>query len=59
MGSAQLLNIDKVDMKIVCKIPYVKPIAVKVTQMTFPIDILQSDGKKTVCKQCSSCHACR
>lgn len=38
---------------------YEKPIIIKQTKMTFPIDIMESNGKGFVCKQCSSCHSCR
>jgi hypothetical protein len=36
---------------------YTKPKIEKMAKMTFPIDIVNSNGK--VCKQCSSCHSCR
>lgn len=38
---------------------YEKPVIVKQTKMTFPIDIMEANGKSIVCKQCSSCHSCR
>lgn len=38
---------------------YEKPVIIKQTKMTFPIDILNKHGKGQVCKQCSSCHGCR
>jgi len=38
---------------------YEKPTVAKVSKMTFPIDIITKDGKRVVCKQCSSCHGCR
>jgi len=38
---------------------YEKPVIVKQTKMTFPIDILEANGKNFVCRQCSSCHGCR
>jgi hypothetical protein len=38
---------------------YEKPKIVKQTKMTFPIDIMEANGKVVVCKQCSSCHSCR
>ena len=39
---------------------YEKPKIEKQEKMTFPIDIVNSNGKgKQVCKQCSSCHSCR
>lgn len=37
---------------------YEKPVFVKVSKMVFPIEIV-SEGRKIVCKQCSSCHGCR
>lgn len=37
---------------------YEKPIVVKVSKMTFPMEII-SKGQKVVCRQCSSCHGCR
>lgn len=38
---------------------YEKPVIVKQTKMTFPVDIMEANGKGVVCKQCSSCHGCR
>lgn len=38
---------------------YEKPVIRKVKEMTFPIDILNADGKRVVCRQCASCHGCR
>lgn len=38
---------------------YERPILVKEKKMTFPIRIIEASGKRAVCKQCSSCHACR
>jgi len=38
---------------------YEKPIIVKQAKMTFPIDIMEDNGKGMVCRQCSSCHSCR
>jgi hypothetical protein len=39
---------------------YEKPKIIKLEKMTFPIDIINSNGEgKCVCKQCSSCHSCR
>ena len=38
---------------------YEKPVIVKQTKMTFPIDIMEANGTGVVCKQCSSCHSCR
>lgn len=40
------------------KLPYEKPLLVKEQGMTFPLRILHH-GKEVICKQCSSCHACR
>ncbi len=41
------------------KIPYQKPILIKEKEMTFTTDIINAEGKKIVCKQCSGCHGCR
>ena len=41
------------------KQPYEAPVLVKETKMNFPLEIIQADGKRLVCKQCSSCHGCR
>ena len=41
------------------KAQYEKPIVQKMKRMTFPVDIIQANGQRLVCKQCSSCHACR
>ena len=41
------------------KIKYERPIVVKEKKMTFPIQVIESNGKRIVCKQCSSCHGCR
>lgn len=38
---------------------YEKPIIIKQIKMTFPIDILETNNKNYVCRQCSSCHGCR
>ncbi len=38
---------------------YEKPMIVKKTEMRFPLDLLESKGKRVICKQCSSCHSCR
>jgi hypothetical protein len=38
---------------------YEKPVIIKQAKMTFPIDIMEANGKGVVCKQCSSCHSCR
>ena len=38
---------------------YEKPVVVREPKMTFPITMLESNGKGLVCKQCSSCHGCR
>ncbi|MBU0767539.1 MAG: hypothetical protein KJ687_00385 [Proteobacteria bacterium] len=38
---------------------YEKPVIIKQTKMTFPLDIMEANGKGIVCKQCSSCHSCR
>jgi hypothetical protein len=41
------------------KISYERPIIVKEKKMNFPLEIIQANGKRVVCKQCSSCHSCR
>jgi len=38
---------------------YEKPVIKKVEKMTFPTEIINADGKRVVCRQCSSCHGCR
>lgn len=38
---------------------YEHPILIKEKGMNFPIRILEASGKQVICKQCSSCHACR
>ena len=40
------------------KLKYEKPVSIKVERMEFPIEIIQH-GRRVVCRQCSSCHACR
>ena len=41
------------------RISYERPVLVKEKKMTFPTQIIEARGKRVVCKQCSSCHACR
>lgn len=41
------------------RIAYECPVLVKEKKMTFPIQIIKADGRRVVCRQCSSCHACR
>lgn len=41
------------------KIPYEAPTLVKASKMRFPASIIEANGKRLVCKQCSSCHSCR
>ena len=41
------------------KLSYERPIVVKEREMNFPLEIIQANGKRVVCKQCSSCHGCR
>lgn len=38
---------------------YQKPEIKKVDKMTFPTEVINKDGNKIVCRQCSSCHGCR
>lgn len=37
------------------RIEYESPIVVRENKMTFPLDIISANGKRIVCKQCSSC----
>ena len=48
-----------VSVQLLKKTQYEKPIVQKVKKMTFPVDIIQANGQRLVCKQCSSCHGCR
>jgi len=41
------------------KIKYEKPLLIKKEEMNFPIEIINSSGKRIVCRQCSGCHGCR
>lgn len=41
------------------KIKYERPIVIKEKKMVFPVQIIEANGKRVVCKQCSSCHGCR
>ena len=41
------------------RLPYERPVLVKEKKMTFPVQIIEANGKHIVCKQCSSCHSCR
>lgn len=41
------------------KRPYERPVLKKEKTMNFPIEIINSFGKRIVCRQCSSCHGCR
>ena len=38
---------------------YEKPYLTKEETMNFPVEIINSSGKKVVCRQCSGCHGCR
>ena len=38
---------------------YQKPVCKKEKTMNFPIEMINSSGKKIVCRQCSGCHGCR
>ncbi|MBW1993919.1 MAG: hypothetical protein ABIN18_20215 [Pseudomonadota bacterium] len=38
---------------------YERPVLKKEKTMNFPIEIINSSGKRIVCRQCSSCHGCR
>lgn len=45
---------------LVVKKKYEKPLFEKQTEMTFPLDILESFNKNSkFCLQCSGCHGCR
>jgi len=37
---------------------YERPILVKEKKMAFPIQIILASGRRVICRQCSSCHAC-
>lgn len=41
------------------KIKYVSPVLIKQKRMTFPVQIIEANGRRVVCRQCSSCHGCR
>ena len=41
------------------RVNYERPILIKDKKMIFPTQIIEARGKRVVCKQCSSCHACR
>ena len=41
------------------KIKYKPPVLVKQNKMRFPVKIIEDNGNRVVCKQCSSCHGCR
>lgn len=41
------------------KKPYVKPEIIKMDKMSFSLEIINADGKKVICRQCSNCHGCR
>ena len=41
------------------KLKYEPPVLVKQNKMRFPVQIIEANGKRVVCKQCSSCHGCR
>jgi hypothetical protein len=41
------------------KLKYAPPVLVRQKKMRFPLDIIEANGKRVVCKQCSSCHSCR
>jgi len=41
------------------RVKYSKPIMKKEKRMNFPITIINAQGKKVVCRQCSGCHGCR
>ena len=38
---------------------YTPPTIRKAQKMTFPVEVLTSNGTHVVCRQCSSCHGCR
>ncbi len=41
------------------KTKYVPPILIRLTKMTFPMEFIEANGRRVVCRQCSSCHSCR
>jgi len=41
------------------KLQYEAPVVVKEAKMVFPLEIIQANGKRVICRQCSSCHGCR
>lgn len=41
------------------KMKYERPVLSKEKKMNFPTQISEANGKHVVCRQCSSCHACR
>jgi cytochrome c len=41
------------------RISYQRPVLVKEKKMTFPTQIIEVNGKRVVCRQCSACHGCR
>jgi hypothetical protein len=41
------------------RIKYERPVLVKEKKMTFPVQIIEAQSKRIVCKQCSGCHGCR
>jgi len=43
----------------ISKLQYEKPVVKKENKMVFPLEIIQANGQRIVCKQCSSCHGCR
>jgi len=38
---------------------YEKPFLNKEKVMNFPVEIINSAGRRIVCRQCSSCHGCQ
>jgi len=38
---------------------YVKPVIIRQTKMTFPMDIIAKFNGGRFCVQCSGCHGCR
>jgi len=41
------------------RVSYEHPVLVKEKKMTFPMQIIEANCKRVVCRQCSSCHGCR
>ena len=56
---AKVLEYFEREEEILDKRKYQKPKIEKQETMNFPIEIINSQGQKVVCRQCSGCHGCR